>query len=141
MSMPVSTCFRTHSATALFTRASYAALSEAERAAEAGRVAGWEEVLGRRGARLAGAAHLLRHGEIAFPHAVAGLGVAVAPAGGGRGCGKEGLDFVHAGLRKKAGFRLGRGNPLPSASRRRKACSSTRRNGTACSARSRRPAR
>src|SRR5437660_2198154 len=72
---------------------------EVERAAEAGGVAGGEKVLGRRGARLARAAHLLRHREIGFHHAVARLGVAVAPAGGGRGCGKEGLDLVHAGLR------------------------------------------
>src|SRR6267143_2237099 len=37
---------------------------EVERAAEAGGVAGGEEVFGRRGARLARAAHLLRHREI-----------------------------------------------------------------------------
>src|SRR5882762_7511900 len=70
---------------------------EVERAAEAGRVAGGEEVLWRRSARLARAAHLLRHREIGLYHAVARLGVAVAPAGGGRGRGKEGLDRVHWG--------------------------------------------
>src|SRR5437867_9049502 len=71
---------------------------EVERAAEAGGVAGGEEVLGRRSARLARAAHFLRHREIGLHHAVARLGVAVAPAGGGRGCGEERLDLVHAGL-------------------------------------------
>src|SRR6266852_1949646 len=77
---------------------------EVERAAEAGGVAGGEEVLGRRRAGLARPAHLLGHREIGLHHAVARLGVAVAPAGGGRRCGEEGLDRVHAGLRKKSGL-------------------------------------
>src|SRR5436190_7161567 len=69
---------------------------EVERAAEARRVAGGEEVLGRGRAELSRAAHFLRHREIRLHHAVARLGVAVAPAGGGRGCGEQGLDRVHA---------------------------------------------
>src|SRR5436190_18248101 len=73
---------------------------EVERAAEAGSVAGGEQMFGRRGAGLPRAAHLLRHREVGLHHAVARLGVAVAPAGCGRRCGKEGLDRVHAGLGK-----------------------------------------
>ena len=44
-------------------------------------------------------------------------------------------------VKPQGALRPGRGIPRPSASRRRRACSSTRRSGTACSARSRRPAR
>src|SRR5712691_8671705 len=69
---------------------------EVERSAEARRVAGREQMLGRRRARLARAAHFLRDREIGLHHAVARLGVAVASARGGRGCGEEGLDRVHA---------------------------------------------
>src|SRR6266699_6777012 len=72
---------------------------EIQSPAEARRVAGGEQMLGRRRARLARSAHLLWHREIGLHHAVARLGVAVAPTRGGRGCGEEGLDLVHAGLR------------------------------------------
>src|SRR5258706_4343110 len=76
---------------------------EVERAAEARRVAGGEEVLWRRGAGLARASHLLRHREIGLHYAVARLRVAVASAGGGRGGSEKRLDLVHAGLRQKSG--------------------------------------
>src|SRR6185437_8000012 len=60
---------------------------EIDVAAEAGGVARGEEMLGRRGVGLARPAHRLRHREIGRDHAVARLGMTVAPArrGGGRG--------------------------------------------------------
>jgi hypothetical protein len=51
-----------------------------ERAAEAGRVARGEEVLGRGGAGLARPAHFLRHREIGLDGAVAGFGMSVTSA-------------------------------------------------------------
>src|SRR5262249_60019730 len=68
---------------------------EIDRPAEAGRIAGGEQMLGRRGARLAGAAHLLGDGQVGADDAVARLRVAVASALCGRGRGIEWLDLVH----------------------------------------------
>src|SRR6266404_8151826 len=68
---------------------------EIERAAEAGSVAGGEQVLGRRLARHAGPAELLRHREVRLDDAVAGFGMSVAAADSGRGRRVERLDLVH----------------------------------------------
>src|SRR5262249_60292939 len=72
---------------------------EIDRAAETGGIAGGKKMLGRRRARFAGAAHLLRHRQVGADDAVARLRVAVASALGGRGRGVERLDLVHGGLR------------------------------------------
>src|SRR5271163_657999 len=56
---------------------------EVERAAEAGGVAGGEQMLGRCRARLAGAAHLLRNRQVDVDHAIVGAGMAVAAASRG----------------------------------------------------------
>src|SRR6185503_19879148 len=76
-----------------------------ERAAEAGRVARGEEVLGRGGARLARPAYFRRHREIGLDGAVAGFGMSVTSAGGGCGRGEEGLDAVHGRSFQKIGVR------------------------------------
>src|SRR5689334_16246682 len=54
---------------------------EVERAPEARRVAGGEQMLGCGRAGFARSAHFFRHREIGLHHAVARLGVAVTPAG------------------------------------------------------------
>src|SRR3954470_11961212 len=68
---------------------------EVERAAEARRIAGREQMLGCGRAGLARAAHHLRHRQLDLDRAVRGLGMAVAPADGGRGGGEQRLDLVH----------------------------------------------
>src|SRR5882672_3756779 len=77
---------------------------EVERAAEAGGIAGGEEMLGRRSARLARAAELLRHREVGLDEAVAGLRVAVAAAARGSGGGEEGFDPIHGGTPVDSGW-------------------------------------
>ena len=52
-------------------------------------------MLGSRRARPAGSAELLGQRQVGLDHAVAGFGMAVAAADGGRGCGIEGFDLVH----------------------------------------------
>ena len=72
---------------------------EVERAAEAGGVAGREQVFGCRGVGLARPAHRLGHREIDLDHPVIRRGLAVAAASRGGGGGEERLDLVHGDLR------------------------------------------
>src|SRR5690349_7155560 len=66
-----------------------------ERAAEAGRVAGGEQMLWGRGTRLARPAHFLGYGQVRPYEAVARLSVSVPAADRSRGRGEEGFDLVH----------------------------------------------
>src|SRR5438105_1755284 len=68
---------------------------EIERTAEAGGIARGEEMLRRCKPRLAGATQLPGYREVRLDDSIAGLRMAVAPANGGCGCGKERLDLVH----------------------------------------------
>ena len=70
------------SGSAVVGSASFAAGDEAQRAVEAGGVAGGEELLGV-GAGPAGAAELLRHAQRQVEAAIGGLGAAGAAAAGG----------------------------------------------------------
>ena len=68
---------------------------EVERAAKARGIAGGEQMLGRRRARLAGSAHCFRHRKIGVNQGRFGLGMSVAAADRGRGGGEKRLDRVH----------------------------------------------
>lgn len=73
------------------------AADHVEGAAEARRIAGGEQMLGR-GARLARASDLLRSTKIDIDGAIIGRGVPVAPATCCRVGGEQGLDDLHACL-------------------------------------------
>src|SRR5690606_15953490 len=80
-----------------------AAGDELQRAEEARRVAGGEQLFGI-GARPAGAAELARGGQLHVERAVSGTGAPVAAAGGGGSGGVEDLLDGHGALLGGGGF-------------------------------------
>ena len=68
---------------------------EVDRPAEAGGVTRGEKMFRRGRSRLTRTAHLLRYGEVGLDETVARLSAPVAPANGGRVCGKKRLYLIH----------------------------------------------